>query len=331
MTSTTSSWIDYVSGGAQLVAGGVIGVLLSQGYENYQFFKNRALGLRGNWLGEWQPVELGDEDRWEAAEIQLNYGLGWISLMARPSGSGMAWVAHLKSAPNRGLSGRWKSIASSSDNEGSIALVVSADGNYLFGAMVGVNSSGQRRIQNIVLGRDPDALRKAKEMLLSSDLYVDENRLAPLRRAYYQYNSTTIAGAKVWIASCIDFSVEKRAGYLVAYAPLVPRSGSEHIFEFKGILRGETLVLFVTGAEFKTTPNVWIYPKFSQRYINIIPGILSHYTWDMTSRYSQCLISQQPIVESTKLGVVTEAEARLLDAEWLKATNIISPFNFSIR
>lgn len=323
------NWAEGALALAQLLAGGVVGVLLTQAYENYRFIQNRTLGLRGDWLGEWQTFEIGEEDQWEPANVNIRYRLGWISIAFQPSQENRAWKARVKSTPEHGLAGRWKCLGRSAEGEGSIALIVSQDGTFCFGAILGVNSAGQRKIQNLVLARDNTKLHRAKAIFFSSGIFAEEHALAPLRRKYYQYHSTVIDDRKIWIASFLDFSVDVRAGFLFALATLTPRPGNEHMFEFKGLLSGDTLILQVTGLEFRTTPNVWIYPRFTQLYLEAIPGILNHHTWDMSRRYSQCLIRREPLFPDISTGDVGQQNYQLLEDEWKRATEIISPFNFS--
>lgn len=322
------NWLEGAGTVAQLLAGGAVGVLLTQAYENYRFIQNRTLGLRGAWLGEWQTLDLGEEDHWEPAKVDIRYRLGWISVAFQPSQENRAWKARLKSTPDHGLAGRWKCLEKSAEGEGSIALIVSQDGTYCFGALLGINSAGQRRIQNVVLARDTAKLHRAKAICFPSGIFAEEQILAPLRKKYYQYHSTVIDGRKIWIASCLDFSIDVRPGFLFALTTLTPRPGNEHVFEFKGLLSGDTLILIVTGLEFRTTPNVWIYPQFTQIYLEAIPGIMNHYTWDMGRRYSQCLIRREPLLPATLNGDVGEQNYPILEDEWKRATEIISPFNF---
>ena len=323
------NWLEGAETVAQLLAGGAVGVLLTQAYENYRFIQNRTLGLSGSdWLGEWQTLDPGEEDHWEPAKVDIRYRLGWISVAFQPSQENRAWNARLKSTPDHGLAGRWKYSAKSAEGEGSIALIVSQDGASCFGALLGVNNVGQRRIQNVVLARDAAELRRTKAIFYPSGTFAEEQVLEPLRKKYYQYHSTVIDGHKLWIASCLDFSIDVRPGFLFALTTLAPAPGNEHVFEFKGLLCGDTLVLIVTGLEFRMTPNVWIYPRFTQIYLQAIPGILSHYTWDMSRRYSQCLIRREPLLPDTLTGDVGEQNYPLLEDEWRRTTEIISPFNF---
>lgn len=323
------NWLEGAGTVAQLLAGGAVGVLLTQAYENYRFIQNRTLGLRGDWLGEWQTFEMGEEDRWEPAKVNVVYRLGWISVAFQPSQDNRAWKARLKSTPDHGLAGRWKSTGKSAEGEGSMALIVSPDGTYCFGTLLGMNSAGQRRIQNVVLARDAAKLHRAKAIFFPSGIFAEEQILAPLRKKYYQYHSTVVAGRKIWIASCLDFSIDVRPGFLFALTTLTPSPGNEHVFEFKGLLSGDTLILIVTGVEFRTTPNVWIYPQFTQVYLEAIPGIMNHYTWDMSRRYSQCLIRREPLLPNTLNGDVGEQNYPVLEDEWRRTTEIITPFNFS--
>ena len=200
------NWLEGAGTVAQLLAGGAVGVLLSQAYENYRFIQNRTLGLRGDWLGEWQTLDLGEEDRWEPAKVDIRYRLGWISVAFQPSQENRAWKARLKSTPDHGLAGRWKFSAKSAEGEGSIALIVSQDGGCCFGALLGVNNAGQRRIQNIVLARDAAQLRRAKAIFYPAGTFAEEQILEPLEKSTINIirrssTATSFGSPRVWTSA----------------------------------------------------------------------------------------------------------------------------------
>jgi hypothetical protein len=247
------------------------------------------------WRSLGEPTD--SDEAWRLSERNLLLGVGALLAL----GIALGAIAFLVVGQKPSISGR----------------VGSGIAGSFAGALVGTSMT-------ILLSRllDHSPLAQVRELLarsIGSSMTSAEGDVSPLRATWHHYYTTLIDGQMTWRYNRIAFGIASGVGTLSTETLIEAPDGIAHPYRVEAAVRGPRLILTQTALHGKESAAVEVFPHIGFGFRTVHAGVGLMQSWDGSEIAARCIMSRQPLAQSSEVSAVEETGFAALDAAWESA------------
>ena len=127
--------------------------------------KQKSRELVGTWLSEYQSIDKPDYFYKEKLDIQVSFLKERLQIKNSDIKEGYFYEALCIIEDKNFISGSWTSTNKGASASGSISLIVSPHGNFMYGYWSGSNSEGGKNFGKWAIGREQKDIETARSLL----------------------------------------------------------------------------------------------------------------------------------------------------------------------
>lgn len=155
----TMTYVEILVGLLFTILGSVISLLIPYFTESH---KNKK---RSDLVGEWFSLSHGGADNLVRDKISIQIKRGKFLLRNSDNKLGYSYEATCSIQSGSVLTGSWRSTRPGAHAKGELVLMISPQGNWLYGIYSGVDTAGAPKLLGWVMGRSEQDLAIAERQL----------------------------------------------------------------------------------------------------------------------------------------------------------------------